>query len=661
MSFTFTSHLHEEKKEIKREREKEKLFPIHGAASADHTNLIRRQPHSTYVTYTADAAVEPIKTRIFNYFTTLKRAARTSESSSNRLIKPSLIPPAAPTSAPLLTFISPNIGPYVSSDTGYVGPDTGYVGPDTGYVGPDTGHVRLDNGPRSLNRFTSFTFTSHLHGEKKEIKRGREKEKPFPMPDAAGADYTYLIRRRPHGTYVTYPTSAAVERTGTRIFSYFTTLKRAAQVPVSSTKRLFGPLSIPSLTLIPTPSVTYIGTDTGSYVSPDTGPFTSLLHKEKNEIKSEREKERVIKEKVFPITGPAGTDHTYFIQQRPHPMYRAVEGIRPRIFTYFFTPQNLTSRSLIQSSIQLSTPSFTSSTAFITHLHKPQEGRRAETGDMKKRNWELGKGAEIGEWKLEIGKPGLIPAFINRETPPAAHHRWVFTTIVSPGEVVPIETPLTRTGGESEPLKSQPPLPDMPRFDGERLELRYTSAFYPGGAHRSQMPRPTRKARSLVLPTAKWMSLKTVTEAASIQMPSKSRQQKQAPEMRRIRWEHGHTPHAFTRTAPGDYGVRSTISNSDLKSSAGENYAGAYPARKHFSSDESYFYKERIKNIEQTIALQKKQFEEPMKNAAASSTAPFATGISPDVKRDINLTTLTDNIYNLLMERVKRERRMMGY
>jgi hypothetical protein len=93
---------------------------------------------------------------------------------------------------------------------------------------------------------------------------------------------------------------------------------------------------------------------------------------------------------------------------------------------------------------------------------------------------------------------------------------------------------------------------------------------------------------------------------------------------------------------------------------AAEDDSRDRPVIKHAPPPENGLSEERIKKIEHTIASHTKQFETRMKDAVTTSASSFAAGISSGTSQDMNLSSLTDNIYNLLVERVKRERRMMG-
>jgi len=627
-SNSFITHFHEEKREIRSERVRE--IEREGERGIEYTYLIRQSP---------GAAAERIRFDIFNYFSTLdKITSQSSAVSLNQQITRSLTRILTPLLTRSLTQLL----------------------------------------TRSFNSSTSFI--THLHEEKREI-REREGER--------GIEYTYRIRQSP---------GAAAERIRSDIFNYFSTLDK---ITSQSSAVSINHLIIRSLTRTLTPSLTRPLTQLLNRSFIRSTSFITRLHEEKRERESERFITRLHEEKreteseglreIREREGERGIEYTYLIRQSPD---AAAERIRADIFNYFSTLDKITSQSsavsinhLITRSLtrtltpsltrpltQLLTRSFIRSTSFITRLHEEKRERERFITHLHEEKGEI-KSERLKEIRESEGERGIEYTYLSQQSPGAAAehirsdifnffstfnkitrqlsaasiNRLITSSLIRPltpsltqsftrllthsftpstafithlhvgaaagdetrDRKLDMEKPAPRA--EDEAVKEKTPLPELPGFERARLELRYTSAFYLAGRQDALVPHTHSQGGTLSIPPKKWLSSGVLT------------------------------------------------TNIDLGSLAGENDSNRPPMIKHAPSAENHLFEERIKKIEQTITTHTKQFETRMKDTITTSASSFAAGVSSVLPPDLNLSSLTDHVYHLLMERVKRERRMMGY
>jgi len=533
----------------------------------------------------------------------------------------------------------------------------------------------------------SNSIITHFHEEKREIRSERVRE--IEREGERGIEYTYLIRQSP---------GAAAERIRFDIFNYFSTLDK---ITSQSSAVSINHLIIRSLTRTLTPSLTRPLTQLLNRSFIRSTSFITRLHEEKRERESERFITRLHEEKreteseglreIREREGERGIEYTYLIRQSPD---AAAERIRADIFYYFTTLDKITSQSsavsinhLITRSLtrtltpsltrpltQLLTRSFIRSTSFITRLHEEKRERERFITHLHEEKGEI-KSERLKEIRESEGERGIEYTYLSQQSPGAAAehirsdifnffstfnkitrqlsaasiNRLITSSLIRPltpsltqsftrllthsftpstafithlhvgaaagdetrDRKLDMEKPAPRA--EDEAVKEKTPLPELPGFERARLELRYTSAFYLAGRQDALVPHTHSQGGTLSIPPKKWLSSGVLT------------------------------------------------TNIDLGSLAGENDSNRPPMIKHAPSAENHLFEERIKKIEQTITTHTKQFETRMKDTITTSASSFAAGVSSVLPPDLNLSSLTDHVYHLLMERVKRERRMMGY
>lgn len=207
-----------------------------------------------------------------------------------------------------------------------------------------------------------------------------------------------------------------------------------------------------------------------------------------------------------------------------------------------------------------------------------------------------------------------------------------------------MEKSAPRTYGEA--LREKTPLPELPGFERERLESRYTSAFYLAGKQDTQVPHTHRQSRPLSMPAKEWLSSRTVT--AEMVEPGSE------PSSIENFLQKGKEQAAASRPAA----AQRTI---DLSSLAGENDSHRQPVIKHAPPTENSLTEERIKKIEQTIITQTRQFENRLKDAVKTSETKIGSRETTAIPTGSKLSNLADGVYDLIVERIKRERSMRGY
>ncbi|MCP5108697.1 MAG: hypothetical protein GY950_35255, partial [bacterium] len=390
-SFTFTSLLHERKREIKGERERERIIrerererpieigidPTTGKETrnwetANYTYLIHQTPYTADIADIAETAVERverIRTDIFNYFSTFGRITSQSATAAiNRMITTSLTRSLTPSLTQSLT--------------------------------------QLLN--RSFNLSTSFTtLTTLLHTEKRETKSERVIPYTADIADIAHTSVERVERIRAGifkwaaPTPLDAPPSASSIPPGQPAYYLNKYLEAITKITSQSSAETINRMITTSLSRSLTPALTQSLSQllnrsfsrSTTFTTPPPVPGTGTQF-------------------TFPITGTisgvstAGTDYTTLIYQRPYTADIAetadiaytsverVERIQADIFNYFATFSRMTSQSasetinrmittsllrsltptLTQSLNQLLNRSFNRSTTFTTPPPVPGTG-----------------------------------------------------------------------------------------------------------------------------------------------------------------------------------------------------------------------------------------------------------------------------------------------
>ncbi|MCP5107284.1 MAG: hypothetical protein GY950_28110, partial [bacterium] len=470
------------------------------------------------------------------------------------------------------------------------------------------------------------------------------------------------------------------------IFNYFSTLdKVAARTSAASITQLIT-TSLSRSTQSPTPTPAQPLNRLLTRSLDRSTSFTTLLHEEIKEIKNERIREKETRDRRDRET----TNYTTLIHQSPYTTYTtdtadtaytaytsdAAERTRTDIFNYFSTLStlnNITSRAFAASINRLIAPSLTRSlTPGLTMSVTQLLTRSFSTSASSTTN--LFSTLRPSPFIFQrIAAPASGASFTPAITPSLTrsfNHAAAFITYliqkgngekeISPVTLTSLSAPSTQseTAATSTPatprsygeaLKNKVPMPEVPGFERERLEFRHTSAFNLAGKQEAREAHTPQKVRPLVMPAKEWLSSRTVTD--------KIREPRGA----------GMDPPG-ERAAAGPLSPLSPLSIGpraiDLRSLTGDGDKdpGRRPSMmRHADHAENRLSEDRIKKIEQTIAVQKKQFETRMKDTVVSSASSIASGISPGIPKGMDIARLTDNIYNLLVDKVKRERRMMGY
>jgi hypothetical protein len=215
-------------------------------------------------------------------------------------------------------------------------------------------------------------------------------------------------------------------------------------------------------------------------------------------------------------------------------------------------------------------------------------------------------------------------------------NRDIIWPAAGPGDEIPGEKPGTeKTAGDM--IRE----PEAPGFEKERLQLRYTFAFSLARAQEAQPAGSHIKNVSILLPAEQWLSSKTTTTKENELSPIEEFWQKAAG----------------SSTSPIVPGSRII----DLQSLADGDYTHPYPVMRHAPPQEAEITREKIMQIEQTIAAQTKQIEKRLQDA--TRTSPGKTGINGlfSGQQEIKLSFLADGVYKILLDRIKKERSMRGY
>jgi hypothetical protein len=199
------------------------------------------------------------------------------------------------------------------------------------------------------------------------------------------------------------------------------------------------------------------------------------------------------------------------------------------------------------------------------------------------------------------------------------------------------------TGPPETEAGKQALFPDLPGFERERLELRYTSAFYLAGTQDSERPHRRMKEPHLMLPAKLWLSSKTGIASGTEPSPIENF-------MRKGREQGTSTSSLSQRTI-------------DLSSLAGDNDFNrhSHSAMTHFSPADNKTSEIRFNEIEKTIATHAKQLENRLKDVVKTSGAESAFTGSTAVQPGVKLSNLADGVYKMILDRIKRERSMRGY
>ncbi len=181
--------------------------------------------------------------------------------------------------------------------------------------------------------------------------------------------------------------------------------------------------------------------------------------------------------------------------------------------------------------------------------------------------------------------------------------------------------------------------PELPGLDKEVLESRYTSRFFlkkqqsieSGSGPGSPMPM-TIKNVHLNLPVENWLAFGSKVLKEEEPSPiEKIWQQAKAAE----------TSLAFPGSRTMELGV------SLFKDSS------RYPAMSYFTPDMAGPSQETLKKLEKKIASETKKFRDTVESKITSSGSPAIPAI--------NLNQMADSVYHLIVEKVKKERKMRGY
>lgn len=212
----------------------------------------------------------------------------------------------------------------------------------------------------------------------------------------------------------------------------------------------------------------------------------------------------------------------------------------------------------------------------------------------------------------------------------------IIRSTAAPGNETPVEKPgMEKTAGDM--IRE----PEAPGFEKERLQLRYTFAFSLARALEAQPAGGHIKTVPILLPTEQWLSSKAST--------TKEKELSPIEEFWQRAIERSTTPNV-----PGTRIV-------DLKSLAGSDYTNPYPVMRHAPPQETTVTREKILQIEQTIAAQTKQLENRLKDAARTSPGKTALDGLFTGQHGATISNLADGVYKILLDRIKKERSMRGY
>jgi hypothetical protein len=190
--------------------------------------------------------------------------------------------------------------------------------------------------------------------------------------------------------------------------------------------------------------------------------------------------------------------------------------------------------------------------------------------------------------------------------------------------------------------------PEAPGFEKDRLMLRHTFAFSLARLARLQEAQEAQAEKNvpILLPMEKWLSSKiTVTKEKELSPIEEF-------------WQ--------MRKEKSSYAILPGGRIIDLQTLAGGDYShSSYPLMMHApaANREAVVTREKMMQIEQTITTQTRQLEKRLNDALR---APIAHGkIAGDGilvnQQEIKLSSLTDGVYNMLLERIKKEKSMRGY
>lgn len=187
--------------------------------------------------------------------------------------------------------------------------------------------------------------------------------------------------------------------------------------------------------------------------------------------------------------------------------------------------------------------------------------------------------------------------------------------------------------------------PELPGLDKEVLESRYTSRFFlkeqqsiesesgPG----SPMPM-TIKNVHLNLPVENWLAFG----------PNVLKEEEPSPIEKLWKQAKDSIPSTSFPGSPRTMELRSLVFKDSSK----------YPAMSYFTPEVTGRYQEAVKKIEKKIAAETERFKANINRtiSSASSTSSSTSLISGG-----NLSQIADNVYSLILEKVKKERKMRGY
>jgi hypothetical protein len=183
--------------------------------------------------------------------------------------------------------------------------------------------------------------------------------------------------------------------------------------------------------------------------------------------------------------------------------------------------------------------------------------------------------------------------------------------------------------------------PELPGLDKEVLESRYTSRFFLKKQQSiesesgSDSPIPmTIKNVHLNLPVDNWLAFG----------PKLLKEEEPSPIEKLWQQAKDSIPSTSFPGSPRTMELRSLVFKDSSK----------YPTMSYFTPEVTGRYQEAVKKIEKKIAAETERFKADIDRSISLSKSAPSISVG-------NLSQMADNVYRLIVERVKKERRMRGY
>jgi hypothetical protein len=187
---------------------------------------------------------------------------------------------------------------------------------------------------------------------------------------------------------------------------------------------------------------------------------------------------------------------------------------------------------------------------------------------------------------------------------------------------------------------------ELPGFTRDTLETRYTSRFFlnkPGTLNNDSPPVPiTIKNVHLNLPAENWLVLG----------PGAFKEEELNPLEKLWQEAKARSTASSAALTPGSKTIH--LASLVFKDSS------KYPDMNYFSPEAVGRFQEAVKKIEKKIAAETERFTSNINRTISSSKSISSSMFFSSVPQAV-LSQMADNVYNLILERVKKERKMRGY